>query len=124
MKRGIYLLVFAISLIFLSGSATRAEECTCREQTVCEAYGTADAVFVGEVVQGANADVAPGSIPPSERVPSYFVFKVKKNFAGTEVGKNVEILTGNGACAVQFRKSATYLVFANRSGTTLYTTVC
>ncbi len=127
MKRRIYLLVLTFGFIFLSGSAVPIfGSCTCLEPqpTFCESYGTANPVFVGEVVEGSNPDIAPGSVPPSERAPNRFVFKVKKSFAGAEEGTNVQILTGNGDCAVSFRKGATYLVFAYQSGSTLHTTVC
>lgn len=122
MKRGIYFLVFALGLIFLQGGAAQIFACDCLEPqpTLCESYGTANAVFVGEVVEGSTPDVAPESLRTSNR----FVFKIKKNFAGTEEGKTLEIITGNGDCAVPFRKGATYLVFAYQSSTMLYTTVC
>lgn len=124
MNRKFYSLLFSLVFIILIGSSVQIFACSCLDrQTVCEAYGTSKAVFVGEVVEGSNPDGI-SDVPPSERTLNYFVLKVKRNFAGAEEGKTVAIQTGYGDCAVTFRKGKNYLVFASENGSSLYTTVC
>jgi len=124
MNSKFYSLLFSLVFIILTGSSVQIFACSCLDrQTVCEAYGTSKAVFIGEVVEGSNPDGI-SDVPPSERTLNYFVLKVKRNFAGAEEGKTVAIQTGYGDCAVTFRKGKNYLVFASENGSSLYTTVC
>lgn len=127
MKRGIYLLVFSIALIFLSGAVTRIFACSCGlrgQQSACEAMGEAKAVFIGEVVE---ADAVSYSISPAKRVPRNFVFKIEENFVGTQVGQTVTLASGSGIggdCGYRFEKGKSYLVYAFETNGKLQTGIC
>ena len=126
MKRGIYLLVLTFGLIFMAGSLTEISACSCRaRRSVCEAYGSAKAVFVGEVVEGKSAERMSDMLAGKTRDNS-FVFKVSQNFLGAEEDKNITINTGFGFgdCGFPFQKGEKYLVYAYEREGRLYTTVC
>ncbi len=126
MKRRFCLLLFSLALIFLSGSLTQVFACSCLQpQPVCEAFGSAKAVFVGEVIEGKSAERMSDMIGAKTRDNS-FVFKVSQNFFGAEEDKNITILTGFGFgdCGYPFQKGEKYLVYAYEHEGKLYTSIC
>lgn len=122
----IYFFTFAIAIILLSGNFQQILACSClSERPVCEAFGDAKTVFVGEVIEGKSAEKLSDAIQQTGRSP--FVFKVKQSFLGTDVDKEIQIHTGSGFgdCGFPFQKGETYLIYAyrNKNGT-LETSIC
>lgn len=99
-----------VTLAILSNSSGQACTCTPMEPA-CQAYGTATAIFAGEVT-----GILPG---PSWSSRSRVVrLKVMKSFKGTgqATTTTIEVKTGfgGGDCGYGFRKGEQYLVYAFR----------
>lgn len=57
MKNKILIFLFSLILTFSLGNFERVLACSCSEQKpVCEAFGDAKAVFVGEVIDGGSPE--------------------------------------------------------------------
>ncbi|HQU86535.1 MAG TPA: hypothetical protein PKY59_25615 [Pyrinomonadaceae bacterium] len=126
MKNHISILIFSLVLIFMSGSFTQAWACSCLEQRpVCESFGDAKAVFVGEVIEGKSAERM-SDIMKEGYVRSPFILKVKEAFLGTQIDKEIAINTGSGFgdCGFPFQKGETYLVYAYERQGKLTTNIC
>ena len=110
---------------FVLLSAARAQACTCAGPgQPCEAFGRADAVFVGTVTGAETLKPKEGEDWLASRL---FRFTVLQPFLGVE-GTEVEVATGSGGgdCGYGFRRGETYLVYAygGRDGKPLTTGIC
>jgi Tissue inhibitor of metalloproteinase len=126
MKHKLYLFIFGFVLTFSLGSFEQIFACECfQQQSVCDAYGNAKAIFVGEVIEGKSAETLSDRLKTNSNDQS-FVFKVSQNFLGTEEEKNVTIHTGfgGGDCGFPFQKGEKYLVYAYESEGNLHTNIC
>jgi Carboxypeptidase regulatory-like domain len=121
--------LFALSLLVVALACARASACGCLGKgTPCEAFGGAEAVFVGTVAsvkEGARSQKPGGEL---EFTPRLVRFTVEQSFLGPAVAET-EIATGLGGfdCGYPFAKGATYLVYAYKTSEkdeTLYTSTC
>ena len=109
------------TLLFLAGlallaSASTAHACSCaRERSVCEAFGSAPAVFVGKVVGSAErkTERAENGTPITFDVGEIY-FAVEEVFSGVHGQKRVTIHsgTGGGDCGYWFIRGERYLIYA------------
>jgi len=116
------LLTLALFAAFAGGVLA----CSCYEQSpVCEAYGDAKAVFVGEVVEGQSPERMSDlrSLGTGQRP---FVLNVKEAFLGPKTGSKISVFTGSGFgdCGFPFQKGETYLLYAYESKGVLTTSIC
>jgi hypothetical protein len=116
--RSITILLGTVLVLLLANSDANA--CWCAERRpVCEAYGTADTVFVGTVI---SVNDSPNPIDDA-RVG--YKFSVEQVYAGVP-GATVEVLTGRGSgdCGFSFQAGERYLVYAYRNENRLTTSIC
>ena len=108
-------------------SEARLSACTCAgTSSPCVAFGNAQAIFVGHVVE-----ITPAQLPPHEGGPIPFYprrvsFKVTESLRGG-VDDTVEVYTGSGGgdCGFGFAKGKSYLVYAGRAANgQLTTNIC
>jgi hypothetical protein len=122
----LYLLAAVFVLLLCAPPAALACSCMKGEPT-CEAFGSAQAVFIGKVVgakeqrQEKNEDGTTTTFQVGE-----IYFNVEQSFLGVK-GTRVVIHsgTGGGDCGYWFLKGKRYLVYANgKSMETLETNIC
>lgn len=110
--------LLTVAVLFaLLASARTAEACSCiGTGGPCESFGSATAVFVGTVVEGAGRP-KPNAQGIIEWAPVVYRFSVVQPFLGVETAE-FEVSTGRGGgdCGYAFRKGATYLVYAYGGG--------
>src|SRR6185436_11152744 len=119
-------IIFLLALLFSFGAFERVSACSCyTPEPVCEAFGDAKAIFVGEVAEGKAAETFMERLKNNSQTQS-FVFSVSQNFLGAEEGKNITVHTGFGFgdCGYYFEKGKKYLVYAYEREGNLYTTIC
>ena len=95
--------------------------CSCRESTLEELFESADAVFIGEVLEikllkflGLFGDYGIEA-----------TIKVSKNFKGnTKEQVIVSTGLGGGDCGYKFNKNVRYLIYAHGSGEQLSANTC
>lgn len=126
MKNKFSIPIFSLVIMFLLGSFTKVFACSClEERPVCEAFGDAKAVFVGEVIGGKSAERMSDLLKDGSGERP-FIFKVKEAFLGSKIDKEIAISTGSGFgdCGVPFQKGETYLVYAYEYKGRLQTSIC
>lgn len=104
--------------------------CSCGELSPEEAFQSADAVFVGEVVrverilERQDQNDAQGNPIYLQKVLTYF--QVKDLWKGIETPMTTLSGIENNTCHYAFAEDQTYLVYANKSAEsdTLTTTIC
>lgn len=126
MKHKILISIFSLILMLSFGSVEQVLACSCfPEKPICEAFGDAKAIFVGEVIEGNSVESLSERLKNNSKDLS-FTFKVTQNFLGTEENKNIVVHTGFGFgdCGVPFQNGETYLVYAYEFDGKLKTTIC
>lgn len=114
MKPSIFIFIFSIVLILSFGSFEHVLACSCiAERPVCEAFGGADAVFVGKVIgskqqRKTNYDGVDETWDVGE-----IYFEIEEAFSGVKKGDRVTIHsgTGGGDCGYWFKRGKTYLIY-------------
>jgi hypothetical protein len=119
--RSISILLGIVLVLLLAGSDANACSCDGRRPT-CEAYGAADAVFVGTVIGVAE------NKPNQSALDVAFLgykFSVEQAYSGV-TGTQVEVFTtpSFGACGFPFQVGGHYLVYARRDKNKLTTSIC
>lgn len=115
-QKPILLICFAIAL--LKFAATEAFACSCRQKSsVCNAFGNANAVFIGKVIEGKSAERMSDMLKAGTRDLT-FKFKVSRGFVGAKTDQTIEVHTGFGFgdCGFPFEKGEEYIVYAYQSG--------
>jgi hypothetical protein len=120
--RSINILLGIVLVLLLAGSDANACSCEGR-RPVCEAYGAADAVFVGTVT-----GVAENKSNNQAALDVAFLgykFSVEQAYSGIS-GTQVEVFTTLpfGACGFPFQVGERYLVYARRDKGKLTTSIC
>ena len=127
-------IICVLSLLFVVLCAEQVSACRCfRGGAPCEAYGSADAVFLGTTmsVERRKVDsfeIERRRVDAGERVsPVTYRFAVQESFGGIN-GAEVEIGTGSGGgdCGYGFVQGGQYVVYAYRDKRTdrLSTSIC
>lgn len=112
-------LIFAAGILLFPLFAADVYGCQCRErQPPCAQYSSADAVFVGSVI-----DIKPSPDKPMEIIS----FTVERGLVGVN-GNAAELINHMTSCDYEFKKGEKYLVYAYTSreisGNALYTHYC
>ncbi len=86
--------------------------CSCmKTPAVCEAFGSADAVFVGRVIGGANREVDKDT--GTVHIGGKIRFAVEESFSGPKLKTmTIHSGTGGGDCGYWFKLGEVYLVYA------------
>jgi len=122
------LLIVALGLLICFSS--RADACFCGPILPCQAYASAQVVFVGLVTK--TATVRSKGLMPSTALSTTLMngattahFKVEENLLGIKMAE-VDVLGEGTSCDFHFKEGTRYLVYAYRSqdGTTLHTNIC
>lgn len=117
--RSISFLIGIVLILLLANSDAGACSCEGRRPP-CEAYGAADAVFVGTVIglseNNSNLLVT---------APVGYKFSIEQAYSGVS-GTTVEVFsgTGFGDCGFNFQDGARYLVYARRNKGKFTTSIC
>lgn len=122
------LLSLALAVCALA-AAPEAYACSCMSRRpVCDAFGGADAVFVGKVVGAAEqkTETEDDGTKITYDVGSIY-FAVEEAFSGVKAGTRVTIRSGTGGadCGYWFKRGERYLVYAYGDAKKgLHTNVC
>ncbi|HKR13263.1 MAG TPA: carboxypeptidase regulatory-like domain-containing protein [Pyrinomonadaceae bacterium] len=121
-----YLIVVIAVIGWLTVTSSVVQACSCAGSgTPCEAYGTANAVFVGTAVSVREAERPKPEDRDTWHYERAFKFTVEQSYLGVD-GTEVEILTGGGGgdCGYQFQIGGRYLVYAHSYQNRLSTSIC
>src|SRR5436189_2630892 len=113
----------ASALFFFSAYSNIA--CSCAAWSVCQAYGSAKAVFVGKVIEGKAAERMSDMVTSGTKDLT-FKFSVSRAFLGVKKGDVVSVHTGFGFgdCGFPFEKGEDYVVYASENNGILRTGIC
>lgn len=112
------IVVICVAFVLLMSAATEALACSCwQKSSVCNAFGNANAVFIGKVIEGKSAERMSDMLKAGTRDLT-FKFKVSRGFVGAKVDQTIEVHTGFGFgdCGFPFEKGEEYIVYAYQSG--------
>lgn len=115
--------LLAVTTLLLVLFAAEANACSCAGSAPpCEAYGRADAVFIGTVSFSSSVTFGEGR---DRRVQRLIRFTVDEAFRGID-GSEAEVTTGlgGGDCGYGFSLGGQYLVYAYRYKDGLSTGIC
>jgi 5-hydroxyisourate hydrolase-like protein (transthyretin family) len=111
------LTLLAVALAWLLGGASDAAACSCVSVTVCEAFGRADAVFVGAVAsqRETEREAKLGNNRPFKVKTQVSLLHVEEVFSGLGGVTEVEIETDlSTSCAFPLAPGVRYLIYASR----------
>lgn len=91
------------------GLSSEAFACDCTAPSLERAREDADVIFEGQIQSISDAGA---------------MFRITQQWKGVGDIEELEILTGPGTCGFDFENGEIYLVFANRDGERLRTSVC
>jgi len=106
--------IFAATGLLLCFLLSKAEACSCKEFTPCEAFGYASAVFIGQMIDATekvSERVVNGKTIITEAgLCTFSVEEAFKGVTGTEVKIFVVASTG---CGMSFVRGVKYIIYAN-----------
>ena len=118
MKSLRFFLLIAFSISVLTIVATETFACSCRQKSsVCNAFGDANAVFIGKVIEGNSVERMSDMLKAGTKDLT-FTFKVSRSFVGAKADQTIQIHTGFGFgdCGFPFEKGEEYIVYAYQRG--------
>ncbi len=111
--------IFAVSLITLTLILTQSSlACDCVERTTSESYDSADAVFIGKVVQSDSSDP---SLQVTFEVESLLKFK---GLLQGEPRDKISIASHGTDCDYRFEQNGIFMVYAHKYNGQLYVGSC
>ena len=122
MKRIIFLLALFLTL----GSLERVLACSCiSDRPICEAYGRADAIFVGKVIGGKEQRKGKGENGKEGIFAAgETYFQVSEALYGVNNNNQVTLFAEPTTCDYLFQIGETYLVYAYGDEKELGTSIC